>query len=53
MVGVSISFEQKHLGERIRYDMDKDLLIIQGVPPNLKDQLQRFLKGFSSFDHKS
>ncbi len=51
--GVSISFEQKHLGERIRYDMDKDLLIIQGVPPNLKDQLQRFLKGFSSFDHKS
>ena len=50
--GVSISFEQKHLGERIRYDMDKDLLIIQGVPPNLKDQLQRFLKGFSSFDNK-
>ncbi|WP_337840298.1 nucleoid-associated protein YejK [Rheinheimera sp.] len=51
--GVSISFEQKHLGERVKYDMDRDLLIIQGVPPNLKDQLQRFLKGFSSFDRQT
>lgn len=41
--GVSVSFEQKHLGERVVYDPQQDTLTIRGVPPNLKDQLQRFL----------
>lgn len=39
--GVSISFDQKHLGERIQYDADSDTLTIQGVPPNLREQLKR------------
>lgn len=39
--GVSISFDQKHLGERIHYDADSDTLTIQGVPPNLREQLKR------------
>ncbi|MEE2001307.1 nucleoid-associated protein YejK [Alkalimonas sp. MEB108] len=45
--GVSVSFEQKHLGERVVYDPQQDILTIRGVPPNLKDQLQRFLTGSS------
>ncbi|ATC94980.1 nucleoid-associated protein YejK [Pseudoalteromonas tunicata] len=40
--GVSISFERKHLGERIHYDERSDTLTIKGIPPNLKDQLQKF-----------
>jgi nucleoid-associated protein len=39
--GVSISFDQKHLGERIQYDADSDTLTIKGVPPNLREQLKR------------
>ncbi|WP_019614147.1 nucleoid-associated protein YejK [Psychromonas ossibalaenae] len=39
--GVSISFDQKHLGERVRYDADSDTLTIQGIPPNLREQLKR------------
>ncbi|MCG6201319.1 nucleoid-associated protein YejK [Psychromonas antarctica] len=39
--GVSISFDQKHLGERIQYDADSDTLTIQGIPPNLREQLKR------------
>ena len=39
--GVSISFDQKHLGERIHYDPDSDTLTIQGIPPNLREQLKR------------
>ena len=39
--GVSISFDQKHLGERIHYDADSDTLTIQGIPPNLREQLKR------------
>ncbi len=41
--GVSIGFERKHLGERVKYDPVSDTLTIKGVPPNLKDQLERFL----------
>jgi len=40
--GVSISFERKHLGERVIYNSHTDTLTIKGVPPNLKDQLMRF-----------
>lgn len=37
--GLTISFEQKLLGERIQYDAATDTLTIRGVPPNLKSQL--------------
>ncbi len=39
--GLSISFDQKHLGERVMYDPDTDTLTIKGIPPNLRDQLKR------------
>jgi nucleoid-associated protein len=39
--GLSISFDQKLLGERIVYDAATDTLTIHGLPPNLKDQLSR------------
>jgi nucleoid-associated protein len=39
--GVSISFDQKHLGESIQYDADSDTLTIKGIPPNLREQLKR------------
>ena len=40
--GVSVGFERKHLGERVLYDAQNDTLTIKGIPPNLKEQLQRF-----------
>jgi nucleoid-associated protein len=40
--GVSVGFERKHLGERVLYDPQSDTLTIKGVPPNLKDQLEKF-----------
>ncbi|WP_095498171.1 nucleoid-associated protein YejK [Paraferrimonas haliotis] len=43
--GVSISFDASHLGERVVYNTIHDTLTIKGVPPNLKDQLLRRLKG--------
>ena len=39
--GVSISFERKLMGDRIFYDPATDTLTIRGIPPNLKDQLNR------------
>ncbi|MBQ4851327.1 nucleoid-associated protein YejK [Pseudoalteromonas sp. MMG012] len=39
--GVSIGFERKHLGERVTYNAATDTLTIKGIPPNLKDQLER------------
>lgn len=42
--GVSLSFERKHLGERVHYNSHNDTLTIQGIPPNLKDQLERFFE---------
>ncbi len=42
--GVSVSFERKHLGERVTYNEATDTLVIKGIPPNLKDQLQRFME---------
>ncbi|MGI2260363.1 nucleoid-associated protein YejK [Shewanella sp. GXUN23E] len=43
--GVTISFDGGHLGERVIYDPVSDTLLIKGVPANLKDQLDRRLKG--------
>lgn len=40
--GVSVGFERKHLGERVVYDASSDTLTIKGVPPNLKDQIERY-----------
>ncbi len=39
--GVSISFDEALLGERIHYDAATDTLTLRGTPPNLRDQLQR------------
>lgn len=38
--GLTISFEQALLGERIQYDAETDTLVIRGTPPNLKAQLR-------------
>lgn len=39
--GLTLSFEQKLLNNRIFYDPQTDTLTIKGIPPNLKDQLSR------------
>lgn len=39
---MSVGFERKHLGERVIYDAASDTLTIKGVPPNLKDQIERY-----------
>jgi nucleoid-associated protein len=43
--GISISFDQKHLGECVSYDAESDTLTIQGIPPNLREQLKRDARG--------
>lgn len=43
--GVTLSFDGAHLGERVMYDPISDTIMIKGVPANLKDQLDRRLKG--------
>jgi len=43
--GVTLSFDGAHLGERVIYDPISDTILIKGVPANLKDQLDRRLKG--------
>lgn len=48
--GLSLSFDEKLLGERVQYDVKTDTIQIKGTPPNLRDQLQRFIQGYSSFD---
>lgn len=48
--GLSLSFEQKLLGDRVQYDPHSDTILIKGTPPNLRDQLQRFIQGYSAFD---
>jgi len=39
--GMSISFDQKHLGTSIKYDEASDTLTITGLPTNLREQLKR------------
>lgn len=41
--GVSISFDAKLLGERVVYNEQHNQLVINSIPPNLKDQLVRAL----------
>ncbi|BDX06775.1 nucleoid-associated protein YejK [Planctobacterium marinum] len=40
--GISVSFERKLLGDRVAYNPETDTLMIKGVPPNLKDQLNKW-----------
>lgn len=51
--GLSIGFDQKLLGDRVQYDAHSDTILIKGTPPNLRDQLQRFMQGYSAFDRES
>ena len=46
--GVSVSFDKKLFGDRVFYDVGTDSLMIKGIPPNLKDQLETFMKKGSS-----
>ena len=50
--GLSLSFDEKLLGERVSYDLKTDTLVIKGTPPNLRDQLQRFIQGYSTFEQQ-
>lgn len=43
--GLSLSFDRKLLGQRVHYDVNSDTLTINGLPPNLKDQLIKSIKG--------
>lgn len=42
--GVTLSFDAELLNTRIQWDPMTDTLTIKGLPPNLKDQLQKALK---------
>lgn len=42
--GVTISFDDELIDQRIIWDEAADTLTIKGLPPNLRDQLQRRLK---------
>ena len=42
--GVTISFDAELINQRIIWDEADDTLTIKGLPPNLRDQLQRRLK---------
>ncbi|MFM2484161.1 nucleoid-associated protein YejK [Celerinatantimonas yamalensis] len=39
--GMTISFDQPLLGDRVSYDPQTDTLTIVGLPPNLREQLRR------------
>lgn len=42
--GVTISFDAELINQRVIWDEMGDTLTIKGLPPNLRDQLQRWLK---------
>ena len=42
--GITISFDAELLNQRIIWDEGTDTLTIKGLPPNLRDQLERRLK---------
>ena len=42
--GVTLSFDADLLNNRVEWDPLTDTLTIKGIPPNLKDQLQKALK---------
>lgn len=45
--GVTISFDAELIDQRIIWDEAADTLTIKGLPPNLRDQLQRRLKALN------
>lgn len=45
--GVTISFDAELIDQRIIWDEVADTLTIKGLPPNLRDQLQRRLKALN------
>ena len=45
--GVTISFDAELIDQRIIWDEADDTLTIKGLPPNLRDQLQRRLKALN------
>ena len=45
--GVTISFDAELIDQRIIWDETADTLTIKGLPPNLRDQLQRQLKALN------
>ena len=45
--GVTISFDAELIDQRIIWDEVADTLTIKGIPPNLRDQLQRRLKALN------
>lgn len=45
--GVTISFDAELIAQRIIWDEAADTLTIKGLPPNLRDQLQRRLKALN------
>jgi nucleoid-associated protein NT05HA_1795 len=45
--GVTISFDAELIDQRIIWDETADTLTIKGLPPNLRDQLQRRLKALN------
>ena len=45
--GVTISFDAELINQRIIWDEAADTLTIKGLPPNLRDQLQRRLKALN------
>ena len=45
--GVTISFDAELIDQRIIWDEATDTLTIKGLPPNLRDQLQRRLKALN------
>ncbi|OOF54599.1 nucleoid-associated protein YejK [Rodentibacter genomosp. 2] len=42
--GITLSFDADLLNTRVHWDSMNDELVIKGLPPNLKDQLQKALK---------
>ena len=45
--GITISFDAELIDQRIIWDETADTLTIKGLPPNLRDQLQRRLKALN------
>lgn len=41
--GISVNFSSELLNERVFFDPESDTLTINGIPPNLRDQLKRYL----------
>lgn len=43
--GVTLSFARNLLGQKVKIDLANDTITIEGIPPNLRDQLSRTQSG--------